>query len=159
MYNRNSAVEYAHNWWNKRNPKFLNFDNLGGDCTNFISQCLYYGGIPMQSSNKLGWFYNTSSNRSYSWTGVVEFFNFCTNNTSNTGPRAKIIPIFLLEIGDIIQLQQVSRDRFHHNLIVTKINGTPSLDTVFVTCHTKDSKDKPLTDYYYKKIRFLKILN
>ena len=159
MYNRKKAVEYAYTWWNSRNPQFFNFDNFGGDCTNFISQCLYYGDIPMQKSNNLGWFYNSSNNRSYSWTGVVEFFNFCTQNNTGLGPKAKLVTISMLEIGDIVQLQQFSQDRFHHNLIITKINGIPNIENIFVTCHTNDAKDKPLKDYYYNKIRFLKILN
>lgn len=159
MYNRKKAIEYAYNWWNNRNPNFLNFDNLGGDCTNFISQCLYYGNIPMQSQNKLGWYYFTSQNRSYSWAGVQEFFNFCTKNTTDFGPRAKVVLVSMVEVGDIIQLQQFGRDRFHHNLIITKIDGAPNFDTIKVTCHTNDALDKPLKDYYYNKIRFLKILN
>ena len=27
-------------WATRRNPKYYNFDKLGGDCTNFISQCI-----------------------------------------------------------------------------------------------------------------------
>jgi len=33
-YNRVKAVEYAHKWAFGRNPKYFNFDKLGGDCTN-----------------------------------------------------------------------------------------------------------------------------
>lgn len=42
-YNRVAAVEYAQKWAFLRNPKFFNFDGLGGDCTNFVSQCIYAG--------------------------------------------------------------------------------------------------------------------
>lgn len=159
MYNRKNAIEYALNWWNKRNPKFFNFDNLGGDCTNFISQCLFYGGIPMNNINKLGWYYSSLSNRSYSWTGVEEFFTFCINNKSPSGPKAKVVPISLVEVGDIVQLQQLKRDRFHHNMIITQIDGEANLENIKICCHTNDAKNKPLKDYYYNKIRFLKILN
>ncbi len=40
-YNRENAVEYAKIWAYKRNPKYYNFDPVGGDCTSFVSQCLY----------------------------------------------------------------------------------------------------------------------
>ena len=40
-YDRQAAVDYAHRWAYHRNPDFYNFDELGGDCTNFASQCLY----------------------------------------------------------------------------------------------------------------------
>ena len=56
MYSRQKAIEYAYEFWNKRNPKFYNFDSLGGDCTNFVSQCVIYGGIKMDYSNN-GWYY------------------------------------------------------------------------------------------------------
>ena len=40
-YNRENAVEYAKIWAYKRNPKYYNFDSVGGDCTSFVSQCLF----------------------------------------------------------------------------------------------------------------------
>lgn len=158
MYNRQKAIEYAYKWWNARNPKFLNFDKYGGDCTNFISQCLFYGGIEMNSTSKLGWFYYTSYNRSYSWTGVEEFYNYAVNNLSNIGPKAKVVTIDNVEVGDVIQILQQGQ-RFHHNLLITKIDGRKTLNNIYVTCHTYDAKDKRLSDYYFQKIRFLKILN
>ena len=42
-YDRFAGVSYAHRWAYERNPKYMNFDELGGDCTNFASQCLYAG--------------------------------------------------------------------------------------------------------------------
>ena len=158
MYNRKKAVEYAYRWWDSRNPQFFNFDNLGGDCTNFISQCLFYGGIEMNSISKLGWFYYSINNRSYSWTGVEEFYNYAINNKSNIGPSAKVVSIDKIEVGDVVQMLQTG-NRFHHNLLITKINGVKNLDNIYVTCHTYDAKDKRLSDYYFTKIRFLKILN
>ncbi len=158
MYNREKAVEYAYKWWNNRNPVFFNFDDFGGDCTNFISQCLYYGGIDMNIVNSPFWFYKNSYNRSYSWTGVVEFFDFVTQNKTNLGPKAKVVTINEIEIGDVVQMLQ-NGNRFHHNLLITKIQGLKTLDNIFVTCHTNDAKDKRLSDYYFQQIRFLKILN
>ena len=40
MYDRQKAVDYALTWALDRNPKFYDFSSLGGDCTNFISQCI-----------------------------------------------------------------------------------------------------------------------
>lgn len=39
-YNRIAAVLYARRWGNARNPAYYNFDELGGDCTNFASQSM-----------------------------------------------------------------------------------------------------------------------
>lgn len=42
-YDRRSAAAYAQRWAYFRNPDFLDFSDLGGDCTNFASQCIYAG--------------------------------------------------------------------------------------------------------------------
>ena len=43
QYNRTATYEYAKKWAYTRNPKYYSFDNIGGDCTIFISQCIYEG--------------------------------------------------------------------------------------------------------------------
>ena len=156
MYSRQKAIEYAYKWWNSRNPNFYNFDNLGGDCTNFVSQCLYAGGIEMNYS-QYGWYYNNLNSRSPAWTGVEQFCDFAINN-SGAGVDAKLVTIDKIEIGDVIQISQ-NKNVFNHSLFVTKIVGNASFDTIYITCHTFDAKDKLLSDYYFSKIRFLKILN
>ena len=42
-YNRKNVIEYAGKWAYGRNPQYYNFDNVGGDCTSFASQCIYAG--------------------------------------------------------------------------------------------------------------------
>ncbi len=42
-YHRNDALLYAKKWALDRNPRYLDFENMGGDCTNFASQCIYAG--------------------------------------------------------------------------------------------------------------------
>ena len=152
-YNRKKAVEYAKIWWNKRNPKFYNFDNIGGDCTNFISQCLYAGEIKM---NEKFWFYYSLNSRSPSWTGVNEFYNFCVNNKSEYGPKAKVVSLQQIEVGDIVQICQ-NKNVFHHSLLIVDIIGEKSLQNILIACHSNDEINKRLSDFNIKKIRFLKI--
>lgn len=158
MYSKNKAVEYAFTWWNKRNPEFYNFDNLGGDCTNFVSQCLYYGGINMNYTN-LGWFYKSLNYRSPSWTGVEEFYNFSINNKTDFGIKTIVCDIKEIDVGDIVQLKLFNEERFHHTMIVTKILGEKNLNNILITCHTYDAKNMPLAYYNIDDIRFLKVLN
>lgn len=33
-YHRNDALLYAKKWALDRNPRYLDFENMGGDCTN-----------------------------------------------------------------------------------------------------------------------------
>ncbi|MBP3352092.1 MAG: amidase domain-containing protein [Lachnospiraceae bacterium] len=42
-YNRTAAVYYARKWALGRNPAYYDFEEVGGDCTNFASQCIYAG--------------------------------------------------------------------------------------------------------------------
>ena len=157
MYDRLSAINYAKTWWNKRNPQFYNFDALGGDCTNFVSQCLYAGNIKMDFS-PLGWYYNNLNSRSPAFSGVEPLFNYSISNKKDVGPKCKLVTIDEVEVGDIIQLCQ-RKPVFNHCLIITKIEESPTLETIFVTCHTNDVYNKALSDYFFTKIRFLKILN
>lgn len=48
-YRRDKAVAYADEWWNEPNPRFLSFEV---DCTNYISQCLFAGGAPMNYTGR-----------------------------------------------------------------------------------------------------------
>ncbi len=36
MYDREKAVAYAREWAFSRNPEYYIFDEIGGDCTNFV---------------------------------------------------------------------------------------------------------------------------
>ena len=45
--NIKAEIEYARRWAFSANPAYYNFENIGGDCTNFVSQCLYAGGAVM----------------------------------------------------------------------------------------------------------------
>lgn len=56
-YDRKAAVEYAHEWAYFRNPAFYNYQLLGGDCTNFASQCIYAGSKVMNYTPVFGWYY------------------------------------------------------------------------------------------------------
>jgi len=63
-YNPQAAIEYADYWWDGRNTKnwikdsisyntdwgfpFNNYNHWGGDCTNFVSQCLIAGGLDLR---------------------------------------------------------------------------------------------------------------
>ncbi|MBR2614143.1 MAG: amidase domain-containing protein [Clostridia bacterium] len=151
-YDRKSAVNYAKKWAFDRNPNYYNFDKIGGDCTNFASQCLFNGSFIMNYTNTFGWYYNSINDRSPSWTDVDYFYNFITKNTS-IGPFGIETSFDKLEIGDFIQLGN-NENNFYHNLIITGFNnGIP-----LVSAHTNDAFDRPVTTYSFDKYRFLHIL-
>ena len=47
-YNPDKAIEYADRWATSRNPEYRQYP--GVDCCNFVSQCLYAGGMPKNGS-------------------------------------------------------------------------------------------------------------
>ncbi len=155
IYNREKATAYAQKWAYKRNPVYYDFENIGGDCTNFVSQCIYAGGGVMNYTPVLGWYYNSSDDRSPSWTDVDYLFEFLIENIS-VGPRGEVIEIENALVGDIIQFGDKDDD-FYHSLIITKIVEQPSPESIFVTTHSFDANMRQLATYYYEKIRFIHI--
>ena len=150
-YNRANAVEYARAWAMSRNPLFSSFDRLGGDCTNFISQCLFAGSCIMNETPTFGWYFRAPGDYAPAWTGVPYLYNFLTGNMG-VGPFGAEIPIESAEMGDIIQLGR--RDgTYYHTLIVTGMrDGTP-----LVSAHDNDALDRPLDTYIYDTARCIHI--
>ena len=155
-YNRKKAVEYATKWAYKRNPKYYNFDEVGGDCTSFVSQCIYAGAGIMNYKKHIGWYYNSSYDRTASWSGVEFLYNFLTSN-KGIGPRAIKGKISDLEIGDIVQLRFLE-DRFSHSLIIVDKKRN-NLDDIYIATHTEDAYYRKLSTYNFKDIRFLHVID
>ncbi|MDD4700059.1 MAG: amidase domain-containing protein [Oscillospiraceae bacterium] len=150
-YNRPAVLDYAKSWALGRNPKYYDFDAIGGDCTNFVSQCLYAGCKVMNYTPTFGWYYIDLNSRTASWSGVPYIYNFLINN-NGAGPFAVLSDENTIVPGDIIQLGD-ENGNFYHSLVVTEIND----GMIFVSAHTYDAYMKPLSEYYYSKIRFLHI--
>lgn len=51
-YNRIAARDYAYKYWSSYNPAYTSYKGNGGDCANFVSQCLHAGGIPTDTTWK-----------------------------------------------------------------------------------------------------------
>lgn len=151
QYNRQIASLYAQKWALSRNPKYYAFDNIGGDCTNYISQCLLAGGGVMDYDKYFGWFYESQYNRSPSWTSVQYLQKFLLSNQKK-GPFATIQSIKNLQVGDLIQLKQ-TQNGYNHTLFISQIiNGD-----FYVCAHNDDSKNRPFSSYRYLEAKGLHI--
>ena len=150
-YRRAHAVEYAKAWAQSRNPLFTRFDALGGDCTNFVSQCVFAGSCVMNETPTFGWYYRASGDYAPAWTGVPFFYNFLTGNMG-VGPFGREIPVESAEMGDIIQLGRQD-GTYYHTLIVTGMrDGVP-----LICAHDNDALDRPLDTYVYDRARCVHI--
>lgn len=152
-YNRQKVYEYAKRWAYLRNPKYYNYDPVGGDCTNFISQCIFAGCNEMNYDKNNGWYYINGNNKSPSWTGVEFLYRFLISNRGE-GPRGRETTIDKLNIGDVIQLN-LDENRFSHSLIV--IQSSMALSNTLVATHTFDTFGKRVSDYNYYKYRCIHI--
>ena len=135
------------------NPNFYNFSSIGGDCTNFVSQCILAGDKKMDYALN-GWFYNSINSRSPSWTSVEEFWKYGLKSKNFSINETKIDN---LEIGDIVQFYNTKTRRFYHNVIITKILYPIKLRNIFVTSHDNNAYNKSLIEYNVSTYRFGKV--
>ncbi len=150
-YRREHALEYARRWAFDRNPLFENYNGIGGDCTNFVSQCVYAGSCVMNYTPTFGWYYISSKDRSAAWTGVEYFYNFMTTNVGVAPYATETYPGGLI-IGDVIQLARPD-GKYYHSLLVTGYDESGYL----VASHSDNALDRPLSTYQYATARFLHI--
>ena len=155
-FGRTLAVNYAHKWAYKRNPKYYNFDPVGGDCTSFASQCIYAGCNTMNYDIIKGWYYISGNNKSPSWSGVEFLHKFLINNKS-VGPYGTLVDSATkLLPGDIVQLS-FANNIYSHSLVVVSTEANNNLTKTLVATHTFDSDYRPISSYGFEKIRFIHI--
>ncbi len=151
-YIRENALLYAAKYAFSQNPIFGNFAGIGGNCTNFASQCIYAGSCKMNYTPTFGWYYISLDQRAPAWTGVEFFYNFITTNTG-VGPFGRDATPDEVEVGDVIQLAREA-DGYYHTLIIVGFEG----DDPLVAAQTNNAFERPLSSYTYDYSRYIKIL-
>lgn len=126
-YNRANAKAYAVLHWNSPDSRYPDYTNYGGDCTNFVSQCLEAGNWAQTSKvngrgSSLSWFHDQGysappalAKRSTSWTAAASLYGFLLGS-SRVNPAS--YPYTSMQEGDVIQLSN-STNGVHHSMIVT----------------------------------------
>ncbi|WP_051330730.1 amidase domain-containing protein [Aneurinibacillus terranovensis] len=139
-YDRIQAVRYAEIWWNDYNPRFHTFEV---DCTNFISQCLYAGGVPMSMTGKRnsGWWYRQSGTANESWSyswAVAHSLRWVLEHGKYMRTERKVSAVEL-SVGDVICYDFDGDGHWQHNTIVVAkdYNGMP-----LVNAHTTNSRHR-----------------
>ena len=142
-YDRQKAVNYATTWALKRNPKYADFANIGGDCTNFASQCLYAGGGVMNPTPTMGWYYYSLKSRAPAWTAARYLHPFLLRNRS-TGPIVREVSKSEIMPGDLVQLENSTG--VYHSLVVCEV-GSGRRPEILVCAHNFDALLRPLSSY------------
>lgn len=136
-YDRREAVRYAERWWNDSNPNYPYFED--NDCTNYISQCLRAGGIPMvgQPNRNKGWWMG-EDNWSFSWS-VAHAFRWYLSSDTNTFHAKLTDHPSKLQIGDVICYDFEGDGRWDHSTIVV---AKDSENMPLVNAHTNNSRNR-----------------
>lgn len=168
-YDREGAVNYARKYAGSLNSLnyyyFSEDEELGGDCTNFVSQAIYEGGkasmsIPPTPEQGIGgtqWYYFGINNRARAWTYVDGLYDFITHPYAwSEGPEGCKASIDQIEIGDVIQYEKNGDDIWDHAVIVVAFQE----DIPYVASHSPDVVDVPYNSLHfgtYNQLRFIHI--
>lgn len=145
-YDPIKARDYAYKWWNKRNnEQYGYYSRVSGgcydcwyDCTNFVSQAIKEGGIKEKRENNLYWYYSDEK-PSYAWGVANSLYKHMKDRKVQ-----QVRDMFDLEVGDIVNVDFDQDGDIEHTAIITKV--TPF--EVYLTQHTADKKDAPLSAWF-----------
>lgn len=122
-YNANAAVNYAYRYWSTYNSSYRNYNSVGGDCANFVSQCLKAGGIQTDNTWKTG---------SIAWINCKSQLSWLKSKGYQVVDWAKESDC---RVGDVVYYYCGSS--IAHTALVTKVTG----GRAYVTAHNKNHKD------------------
>lgn len=157
-YQRENALLYARRWAFSRNPLFYNFTGVGGDCTNFVSQCILAGSCVMNFTPDFGWYYVSVNERAPAFTGVEYFWEFFTGApefaaaNGGVGPFGSEVGEEEVEAGDVVQLGDANGDFYHTLLVTGRREGE-----VLIAAHSNDAYGRALSSYNAPVKRYLHI--
>ena len=169
-YSRSLAVNYAHRWATfppPYNPQYYDMTDLGGDCTNFISQAIHEGGnAPMvfggtHAVGTVGWHYYNINDRATAWADVGKFYEFVTeyqewprpgidDPDGPGGPEGCEVLFYQAYPGDVIQYDMEGIGYWNHAAIIVKTDFLSDTNRYhYVASHTPDHDDYPYTKFMY----------
>ena len=164
-YNRIAAVNYAIRYALTPNKayKYFKSDNTnGGDCTNFLSQCLRAGGAPLDYNGLRPWWYDMRQGRaSVCWAVAHSLYWYLKTNQHNNRSAIKGLEVNNmdeLELGDLIFYENFSNVIFH-GTVVTSFVEVDGKREPLISQHTSDLLNVTYRKKYkYKKAHFIKII-
>jgi hypothetical protein len=169
-YNRQGAVDYVHQWalaTRPYNQRYYDFTDLGGDCTNFVSQAIFEGGeIGMvfggvHDVGTVGWYYYDINDRAIAWTWVDGLYNFIVNEQSLWDYKLPGIKVGYQNAlaGDLIQYNWGNDTVWDHSVLIVSPKEKATEDQIhLVAGHSPDVDNYPYTTMIYSpNYRFIHI--
>ena len=161
-YNKTAAVNYALKYALNPNGNFPFFplEVSGGDCTNFLSQCLYVGNCPMTHDAPCTWWINSKNNTwSYSWTIAGSLLN-CLKSRGNSKSSGffgiEVENYTSLDLGDTIFYED-SKGKIYHSALVTSFEDVGFTNLPLISQHTINASNIIFIKPKAAKTHFVKI--
>ncbi len=165
-YDREAAVAYARQHVDERNGEWHDYSGEGGNCQNFVSQCLLAGGVPMdtQGDARWKWYGEALSDTSeeagctLSWINVDYFYAYARDN-SGFGLQAQVDADFTTgQKGDLIMMG--TPEDWNHMVIISEVVKDENGRTIdYMICsNTSDVKDFPASAYPSPRRSLIRIL-
>ncbi|MCM1186045.1 MAG: amidase domain-containing protein [Lachnoclostridium sp.] len=182
IYSGSMGASYANKYANQRNTSFYLAN--GGDCTNFVSQCIWaaYGGWSTSMSatamknhitNKVrmtSTWYAGSGGGSPAWENVDRLWDYAVGNSGN-GPKARgynnggyytgILPIDIA-VGDVLQKSKDGSDYTHSMYVIGTPGGSnPQYDEIIIAQHSSPlaiatlAESLATEETYYRQMHFI----
>lgn len=147
-YSRQAMQTYARLWAMRRSPYYPSFDDAGGDCTNFVSQCVREGGWelvgPPGSANLAKWFYgDTVGLCSWTWGGADPWFSFASFYSGRTRILSNV---YYMMYGDVLQYDFTNDGSIDHTQIASGFFYNEKTVEFYMSQHDVDYMDRPLTE-------------
>ncbi|MEK6264917.1 MAG: amidase domain-containing protein [Clostridium sp.] len=162
-YNREAAVSYAIKYAIVPNSEYKYYNVIGeggGDCTNFISQCLKAGGAPMDYNNLRPWWYDMKQGKaSICWAVAHSLYWYLKTSRNNNKIKGREVDdIRELEMGDLIFYENYNNVIFH-STIITSFAEVYGNREPRISQHTSNQLNVTYKKSYdYKKAHFIKII-
>jgi hypothetical protein len=174
LYDREAAVEYAltysnndgttrttpfnksfnlHYWPNSKAERATN----GTDCTNFVSQCIWYAGVGMTDD----WYFTGKVDpfgrvkASKTWYESQSFANWLRNDSGwlnaeitnknhwNASEICQLTKTGAVQVGDLIGIRGKKDNVIKHWAIITKIDSD---GMVYYSAHSVNRQNRPLAE-------------
>lgn len=156
-YSAESAIQYARNHlWITEGGECISLQDIdypyyggdGGNCTNFVSQCLYAGNMPMEGTNSSAgiydstfqWYCKKLATNSFavstSWIRASDFYSYMRKTALAVYEYGNLQQLYAqCRPGDVVQLVSIIWGDVRHSIIISDKDSTTA-------CFCADSSPK-----------------